>query len=238
MMAATDPKQPFAAAMNPMNRTKISPPTFIAMIMLAGCGPSDSGVAEEAVAVSQSDRMQIGISADDKFEYFQRVLNETGFAVGESGALDDAQSKALILLREAAVEGHAESQLHVGHMLVSGTVVPEDRESGTAWLLLAAQQGNTDAQSLLGMEFAKRIHEPIDDDFGNNARTNAIYWLDKASGAGDMEARELLGFVLVLDYETKDRGIALLEEAAAAGSRKAQGALEVIAAYIEKSNGR
>jgi TPR repeat protein len=134
---------------------------------------------------------------------------------------------ALKSLELAAASGHSEAQLHLGFMLITGTVLPENRESGTYWLLLSAQQGNLAAQRQLGKEYARRERDPVDDEFQSDTRANATHWLEKAGQAGDYEAQELLGVLLVDCEATRRRGLEILEAAAERGSDSAREALQL-----------
>ncbi|ESQ09338.1 MAG: hypothetical protein N838_20370 [Thiohalocapsa sp. PB-PSB1] len=61
---------------------------------------------------------------------------------------DDAQ--AAQWFRKAAVQGHAQAQLGLGLMLLSGQGVEQDEVSGYAWIHLSAENGLTEAVELRG----------------------------------------------------------------------------------------
>ena len=162
--------------------------------------------------------------ARDEFVYFEFVLRE--FPNSE-----ELRSLAFDRLESAATKGYAEAQLQLGFFLNSGIHVPENRDAGLYWLLLAGQQENVDAQKLLGAEFVLRMSESLND--RDTLRRNAVYWLRKAMMAGDLESKSLLGKLLVQTDESREEGLQLLVEAAKHGSESAQEAIDLIEREVE-----
>ena len=164
---------------------------------------------------------------DEQFAVFESFYLNQGD--GEVGApTSDAGIEALRSLEFAARAGHTEAQLHLGFMLSSGSILPKNRESGTYWLLLSAQQDNVDAQRLVGTQFAQRIYEPANDRFDDGAKTNAVHWLEKATEKGDLESQSLLSKLLVQDDETRERGLRLMKSAAELGDESAIEGMKLI----------
>lgn len=165
-------------------------------------------------------------NAESYFADYQSVFSSPQERPGE--LVEDSRiSSALQSLELAAASGHAEAQLHLAYMLITGTVLPKNREAGTYWLLLSAQQGNVTAQRRLGIEFATRERDPVDDKFQKNPRVNATRWLEKAGQAGDLEAQMLLGQLLVDCEATRIRGLDLLEAAVNRGDESAREGLQL-----------
>ena len=163
-------------------------------------------------------------SSEEQFAAF-----ESYFLISDGGdPTSDNGLEALTALESAALSGHAEAQLHLGFMLSSGTILPKNREMGDYWLLLSAQQDNLDAQRLVGAHFSRRVYEPANDRFDSDAKTNAVYWLEKAAERGDLESQSLLGKLLVQDDETRERGMRLMNEAAELGNDSAIEGMELI----------
>ena len=181
----------------------------MAALLIASCtGAGDDGVS----------------SPDEQFARFESYfLNKD-----DGDPTSDEGLEALLALESAALADHAEAQLHLGFMLCSGTILPKNREMGTHWLLLSAQQDNSDAQRLVAVQFVQRIYEPANDRFDSDAKVNAVRWLEKAMEGGDLESQSLLSKLLVQDDGTRERGLRLMQEAAELGNEDAIKSLELI----------
>ncbi len=102
--------------------------------------------------------------------YFEGTLFEKDF------------SQAAYWYELAALQGDTHSAFHYGAMLSSGNGVPYNEKNGVKWLTVAATQDHLEAQSLLGRILYKQRLLP-----------DALYWLAKAAGHGDMFAMTTLG---------------------------------------------
>jgi len=208
-MTATDPYRTPGKHIVTALRVRFIGGILLAALLVASC----ADVSEDSES-----------SAEEQFAAFESyyLVNGGGDPTSEDGL------KALTALESAALDGHAEAQLNLGFMLSSGTILPENREMGDYWLLLSAQQDNLDAQRLVGAHFARRIHEPANDRFDSDAKTNAVYWLEKATEQGDLASQSLLSKLLVQNEETRERGLHLMKEAAELGDKNAIEGLELI----------
>ena len=74
------------------------------------------------------------------------VLFRKGLAAYENGSF----SQAYELIRPLAENGHPEAQLILGDMYNAGKGVTQDNAVLVMWFRKAAEQGNVDAQSMLG----------------------------------------------------------------------------------------
>ena len=74
------------------------------------------------------------------------ALFRKGVAAYENGSF----SQAYELIRPLAENGHAEAQLILGDMYNAGKGVAQDNAAAVMWFHKAAEQGNVDAQSMLG----------------------------------------------------------------------------------------
>lgn len=132
----------------------------------------------------------------------------------------------------AARMGNVEAQVRIGFMLCTGTLLPENRESGEFWLLAASEKGHLEAQKLLASQFIRREQESTDEKETDVFRHNAIHWLRKAADKGDLPAMSLLGKVLVQKDDDRAEGLELLEKAAQGGNESARETLAFIDSYL------
>ncbi len=108
--------------------------------------------------------------------------------------------------REAAEEGHPDSQFNLGLMYEKGIGVSKDEKEAVAWYLEAALQGNSDAQYNLAVLYENGRGSDV-----NFAQ--AHQWYRKAAVQGDGLAVGNLGMLYLRGQgvkEDKVAGVALL----------------------------
>jgi len=67
---------------------------------------------------------------------------------GEGG--EQAEEEAVLLIADAAMEGHVVSQFNLGVLYYYGEdIVAQDSKTAEYWLRLAAENGDTDAQQYI-----------------------------------------------------------------------------------------
>jgi TPR repeat protein len=93
------------------------------------------------------------------------------------------------LFRPLAEKGNAVAQYRIALMHKMGLGVSKDRKQAQKWSRLAAKQGNTDAQVLLGSLYYKGEGKESDD------IEKAYMWYDIAATEGNDEARKELATV-------------------------------------------
>ncbi|MDO8978196.1 MAG: tetratricopeptide repeat protein [Afipia sp.] len=93
------------------------------------------------------------------------------------------------LFRPLAEKGSAVAQYRIALMHKMGLGVSKDRKQAQKWSRLAAKQGNTDAQVLLGSLYYKGEGGESDD------IAKAYMWYDIAATQGNDEARKELAAV-------------------------------------------
>ena len=129
-------------------------------------------------------------------------------ALGDYYLTVDQHAEAVAAFEQAADAGSAEAKLTLGKMLIEDPA--GDAERAIALLEEAADAGLAPASKLLGDHYLAS---------GDDAR--AVVAFGRAADAGDPEAKLTLGKMLIAGQGTAvdaDRGIALLEQAAEAGS--------------------
>ena len=131
------------------------------------------------------------------------------------------------ILQESALAEHAEAQFILGQLLEDGRLMQKDPEAGLYWLLLAAQQGHYEAQKSVALSFMVFALESDSEEEKDLGRTNAIHWLRVATERGDLDSKALLGELYSEREETREEGLKLLREAAAAGSSHATDVLQI-----------
>ena len=89
---------------------------------------------------------------------------------------------------EAAEQGLAEAQCHLGFMYNLGEGIPEDTAQAAVWYRKAAEQGYAPAQYNLGLMYDHGNGLPED-------KAQAARWFRKAAGQGIAEARYNLGIM-------------------------------------------
>jgi len=94
--------------------------------------------------------------------------------------------------RQAAEQGQAEAQCHLGLMYQQGQFVPQDDALAIHWLRRAAEQGQVDAQNQLGLFYkgAPSVSAPDD-----QADALAIELFSNAAKQGHTEAQYNLGLL-------------------------------------------
>lgn len=93
------------------------------------------------------------------------------------------------LFRPLAEKGNAVAQYRIAMMHKMGLGVSKDRKQAEKWSRLAAKQGNTDAQVLLGTLYYKGDGKESDD------IARAYMWYDIAATQGNDEAKKELATV-------------------------------------------
>ncbi|MGL5164756.1 MAG: tetratricopeptide repeat protein [Afipia sp.] len=93
------------------------------------------------------------------------------------------------LFRPLAEKGNAVAQYRIALMHKMGLGVSKDRKQAQKWSRLAAKQGNTDAQVLLGSLYYKGEGGENDD------IARAYMWYDVAATKGNEEAKKELAAI-------------------------------------------
>jgi hypothetical protein len=93
------------------------------------------------------------------------------------------------LFRPLAEKGNAVAQYRIALMHKMGLGVSKDRKQAQKWGRLAAKQGNTDAQVLLGSLYYKGEGSESDD------IARAYMWYDVAATQGNADARKELAAI-------------------------------------------
>jgi len=126
--------------------------------------------------------------------------------------------KSFFWYRKAAEQGNANCQYHVGHALLLGLQVAQDKSLAIAWFKQAAEQGHVEAQYSLGVIYDKGNGVPRDDAL-------AVEYYSKAAAQG----KALAQFNLAICYNegqgvARDvvRSIAFCRQAADQGDATAQ----------------
>lgn len=116
-------------------------------------------------------------------QYLLGRMNYAGFGVPTN------VTEARRLFVAAADQGHAEGAAYAGQFLVYGRGGPVDTARGLAYLRTAAQGGNTDAMSILGVQLMSRAFAS-----GDNSQMPAVVsYLEQAAAAGNAVAQAALG---------------------------------------------
>ena len=101
-------------------------------------------------------------------------------------------TEARRLFVAAADQGHIEGAAYAGQFLVYGRGGPVDTARGMAFLQTAAQAGNTDAKSVLGIRIMATAFATGD----NTQMPVAIRYLEQAAEAGNAVAQAALGTII------------------------------------------
>jgi TPR repeat protein len=118
----------------------------------------------------------------------------------------------LRMTTEAAEQGHARAQCHLGTIYTRGSAAPKNDALAVKWLKKSAEQGFVNAQYNLAQKF----------NFGHGVLQNssvAAMWFRKAADQGSKEAQNNLGNM----YRDGGRGVPQSDEIAAEWYRKAGG---------------
>ena len=212
IISAVDPKQPAK-----VQSRKSLKPEFLGFViataaLFASCADGESSSAH---------------SADSQFAAFKAYyLHKDDGDLGDPTT--DAGLDALRGLEQAAYAGHPEAQLHLGHMLTSGLILPPNPEKGLYWLLLSAQQGNLDAQLLVAGEFLMQAQQHEDPEEAKIYEANSLRWYKIAGENGSAAGRRMYAQGLVEQVATRSEGIQLLGDLAAAGDVSALETLQLL----------
>ena len=127
-------------------------------------------------------------------------------------------------VRQAAEQGDATAQFHLGLMYANGDEIPEDDREAVKWFSEAAEQGIPKAQYHLALMYAVGEGVPEDD-------REAVKWFHKAADLGHAGAQFKLG----VKYSSGDgvseddrEGVKWFHKAAEQGMDKAQFILGVM----------
>ena len=156
----------------------------------ASSGPQ-SVVATRTVRVWVGETMaqtaqRLGTEAAAGNAQSQYLLGRMNY-VGYGTSTNLAEARRLFIA--AAAQGHVEAASYAGQFLVYGRGGPVDTPRGLAYLQTAAQAGNTEAMSVLGIRTMTVAFET-----GNNAdMPGAVRYLEQAAAAGNAVAQAALG---------------------------------------------
>ena len=96
-------------------------------------------------------------------------------------------SSAITYFKQAAEQGHAEAQNHLGVCYANGRGVAQDYYEAVKWYRKAAEQGDAKAQNNLGYNYANG--RGVAQDY-----YEAVKWFRKAAEQGNAKAQHNLGF--------------------------------------------
>jgi len=115
--------------------------------------------------------------------------NELGliYKEGRFGVAKD-EVEAVAWFRKAAEQGHAEGQINLAYMYVSGHGVAQDPAQAVSWMRKAAEQGAGEAQVGLGLYYQKGQGVAPD-------AAQAALWYRKAADQGDAGGELHVGFM-------------------------------------------
>lgn len=136
-------------------------------------------------------------------------LYQQGVAYLQGKGVPKNANKGIELLTRAGELGSASAQLRLGHYY---RVKPDQDEESVRWFRRAADQGNTDAQKMLGYmheSFPVRGGVRISDIEPDDAE--AARWYRKAAEQGDPEAQYRLGLMYELGRILEFPGTNLVE---------------------------
>ena len=98
--------------------------------------------------------------------------------------------------RQAAEQGHAEAQCHLGIMYANGQGVEKDESMAVKWYRKAAEQGHTKAQANLGFMYATGKGVP-------QSFSEALRWLRKAEAQRHEMATATIQEILQMQSQQK-----------------------------------
>lgn len=139
------------------------------------------------------------------------IMPPTPFGdIGHSAALDanailraeDAIERedyqtALNIVQPLAEQGNAVAKIHLGGLYIAGLGIPKNSTEGLRWIREAADQGNIQAEALLGSIYwggANGIKKDADE---------ATKWFKKAAAHGDKEAEGSLALMYMHGHGVK-----------------------------------
>jgi len=138
----------------------------------------------------------------------QLALNRADYAFARQD-----YGKAMAGYQEAADQGNAAGQYHLGHMYLTGRGADKNPEQAQRWLTLSAHQGYAPAQFMLGLWYLSGDGVTADP-------AQAAQWLVQAAGKGHALAQYHLGLMHATGRGvSRDpaKALSLLKQAAAGG---------------------
>ena len=105
------------------------------------------------------------------------------------------EKKAVDYFMIAAEGGIIQAQRIIAQEYVSGNVLSRDYETARVWMEKAANQGDAQAQLMLGHYYVS--------DFGYNDDQKAFEWFEKAAEQGDAEAEYTVGGCYIYEIHVK-----------------------------------
>ncbi len=109
-------------------------------------------------------------------------------------------------IRQRAEEGHADAQLQLGGMYVTGKGVPQDYAKAAEWYQKAADQTNAWAQIRLGRLYGRGLGVPKD-------LQKAVELTRQAGDQGDAKIQNMIGWLIEYPDHFGDLGLDLAEAA-------------------------
>jgi len=151
-------------------------------------------VAHAEVRLSSLDALGVDFAAAlvaNAADHLQGIVGGSATAsvadgLGEELDLNASMDSSEVALRNAAMTGHAESQVELAAMYLYGNGVEEDAVEAARWYRLAADQGNADGQFGLGWLYANGLGVPED-------VVEAVRWYRLAAQQENAQAQYNLG---------------------------------------------
>jgi len=111
----------------------------------------------------------------------------------------------------AAEQGHFEAQTQFNSMILTGEVIPQISYEAVTLLHKAAEQGDAEAQCLLGVELMTSVADH------NYYEAEAVMWFRKAAEQGHLEAQFNLSMALMKALGVDKSEVFELEDQLASG---------------------
>ena len=167
------------------------------------------------------------------------ALFQSGRQLLKGDGVEKDSKQAILLMKQAAEQGHVAAMTAVGYLYSAGKEVPLDDVEAAKWFRMATEKGDAVAQVNLGRLL---INEKLPLPDGSKDRrpqyAEGIQWIGKAADQGDPDARLAYGIILMRgDYESKpdpSKAVTYLKPLAEAGDLDAMNALGVM---YESGNG-
>ena len=160
--------------------------------------------SEYVEAKEKIETYRIGAEAGDPEAQYKLSMHVNSLAGGlPKQKREEARSLAHILLRQSAINGHAEGQFRIAKDLLTGNQCEKDTGKGVTWLMFAAQQGHREAQYLLA---SRLMH-------GDGVEQNiekAVSWLKVAADSGHGRAKIEYAYHLLRHEPTRQQEAAAL----------------------------
>jgi TPR repeat protein len=136
-------------------------------------------------------------SHNERYEALQcyRQAAKHGDAHGQFRMFQfDTEGNAVLYLRSAAEQGHAEAQRELAHQYTNSDGGAEDRSDAAKWYRLAAEQGDAEAQRRLGECYVQGwiVSENSRENIESYWNKQAVKWYREAAEKGDLEAQKRL----------------------------------------------